>query len=148
MDRVASAEDHRVAEAEAAWRRRGSMAERRRGGPGQAAASGGATTRWSRRARSGIRAGPIAGPEQVGRQGVGGVLAGLDQARLAEELPMFPLFRPRLVAEVRPAVDRYDPDPAAVRALVLARAATPPKVRGARRSGREEAREGRAWGAR
>ena len=92
--------------------------------------------------------GPIAGPEQVGRQGVGGVLAGLDQARLAEELPMFPPFRPRLVAEVRPAVDRYDPDPAAVRALVLARAATPPKVRGARRSGREEAREGRAWGAR
>jgi hypothetical protein len=46
---------------------------------------------------------------------------------LAEELPMYPRFRVRVVAEVRLAADRYETHPAALRAMALARLAAPPK---------------------
>jgi hypothetical protein len=46
---------------------------------------------------------------------------------IAEELPMYPRFRVRMVAEVRLAADRYETHPAALRVLALARLATPPR---------------------
>ena len=45
---------------------------------------------------------------------------------LAEELPLYPRFRVRMVAEVRLGADRYESHPAALRVLALARVAPPP----------------------
>jgi hypothetical protein len=65
------------------------------------------------------------------RLGSGGKQAGAVPVYLpesiAEELPMYPRFRARVIAVLRLAADRYETHPAALRALALARLVTPPR---------------------